>query len=337
MPSPTATATASPGLVSYENEFLGYRISLPSAYRRLQPMTFVSDDRTGLLGMDAFTLQTEQEQRDECLQDGGDLPSPTTALLLYVRAYRNAPALSATDWATTPRIPDAQPPVWHHKVVPLTLAGYDAVKLVSDNAAATTDTVIISAGDRMYEISPTMWPGPHRLEDVAATFASVPRQPIPTPSPSPAPDVARSGANALAASLARAFAAKDADAVARLAQDCRVGVSPVIEGTGGLPNSGGGGLSRSVALFTQALRQRFAAGDLAVTVATSVELDEHGAYVVRSEWREPDRVVRIDLVLRMIGSDWRWTSARQHFTWADLGSPPCIPYRSPWVSADAHC
>src|SRR5256885_888765 len=81
------------------------------------------------------------------------------------------------------------------------------------------------------------------------------------------------------------------------------------------------GVGRSVALFTQALRDRFSAGDLSVAVGSSVEPDARGAYFVRSQWTEPDRSLRIDLVMSPIGGLWRWTAARQYFTRADLGSP----------------
>ena len=317
--------------VAHENPSLGYRIALPNTYRRLPSRYFTADNITGgLLGGDAYTLLTEQQEREECLQDLGDLPPRSAALLLLVDAYVVDPAVSASDWASTPRIPGAQSFALHRRIVSLTLPGLDAIKLVADNATAETQVVVIHATDRMYMISPTMWPGPHSLEDIAATFTTVARQPIPTPSPSAA-NVARADATALAALLGAAFMARDADAVARVMDACRISVSPVIDGTEGLPNSGGGGVGRSVALFTQALRARLAAGDLSVAVGSDVELDARGAYFVRSQWKEPDRALRIDLVMRPIGDVWRWTAARQYFTHADLGSPICIPYRSPWV------
>jgi hypothetical protein len=326
--SPTPLPTAS--TVAYENPFLGYRITLPSTYRRLSSRYFASDNRTdGLLGEDAYALLTEQQEREDCLHDLGDLPLPSAALLLFVKAYAVNPAVSASDWA--------QPFAIHSRIVALSLPGLDAIKLVADNATAETEVVVIHATDRVYMISPTMWPGPHSLEAIAATFVTVARQPVPTPSPSPAPDIARARATALAASLGAAFTARDADAVARLMDTCRISVSPVIDGTQGLPNSGGGGLGRSVALFTQALRNRFAAGDLSVALGSSVEQDAGGGYFVRSQWKEPDRSMRIDLVLSPMGDVWRWTAARQYFTRADLGSPICIPYRSPWVTPNGSC
>ena len=317
--------------MTYENPSLGYRITLPSTYRRLSSSYFTADKSTGgLLGRDAYTLLTEQQEREDCLQDLGDLPPRNAVLFLLVEVYVVDPAVSASDWAS-PRF------AIHNRIVGLSLPGFDAIKVVADNAAAETQMVVIHATDRMYMISPTMWPGPHPLESIAATFATIARQPVPTPSPSSAADTARANATALAMSLGAAFTARDADAVARLMDTCRISVSPVIDGTEGLPNSGGGGVGRSVALFTQALRDRWVAGDLSVAVGSSVELDARGAYFVRSQWKEPDRSLRIDLVMSPIGDEWRWTAARQYFTRADLGSPICIPYRSPWVSPNGRC
>ena len=334
--SPTPRPTDSP--VAFENPFLGYRIALPQTYRRLTARYFTAGSVPGgLVGADAYTLLTEQQQREECLQDQGDLPPQSANLGLFVEAYRVDPAVTASAWASTPRVSGAQPLATHRRIQPLAVPGYDAIKLVADNASAETQVVVIHAGDWTYVISPTMWPSPHRLEDIASTFTTIARQPVPTPSPAPAPDVARAAASALAASLGAAFTARDATAVARLMEECRIYASPVIDGTAGLPNSGGGGLGRSVALFTQALRDRFAAGDLSVTVAPNVELDANGAYFVRSEWKEPDRTVRIDLVLRLQDGQWRWTEARHYYSRADLGSQPCIPYRSPWVGSGVRC
>lgn len=334
--SPTPRATAA--TTTHENPLLGYRVTLPSTYRRLFSQSFTADRSTGgLLGRDAYTLLTEQQEREECLQDLGDLPPRSAAVMLLFEAYVVDPAISASDWASTPRIPGAQSFAMHRRIVALDLPGLDAIKLVADNAGAETEVVVIHATDRMYVIGPTMWPGPHPLENIAATFVTVARQPMPSPSPSAAANTARAKATELAASLGAAFTARDADAVARLMDTCRISVSPVIDGTEGLPDSGGGGLGRSVALFARALRDRLAAGDLSVAVASSVELDARGAYFVRSQWTEPDRSLRIDLVMSPIGDVWRWTAARQYFTRANLGSPICIPYRSPWVGPVRRC
>jgi hypothetical protein len=336
----SASLTARPTVptIAHENPSLGYRITLPSTYRHLFSQYFSADKTTGgLLGRDAYTLLTEQQEREECLQDLGDLPPRSAALLVLLEAYIVDPAISASDWASTPRIPGAQSFAMHRRIVALNLPGFDAIKLVADNATAETEVVVVHATDRMYMISPAMWPGPHSLEDIAATFSIVARQPVPTPSPLPSVNVVRANATELAASLGAAFRARDADAVARLMDTCRISVSPVIDGTQGLPNSGGGGVGRSVALFTQALRDRFAAGDLSVAVGSDIALDARGTYFVRSQWTEPDRTLSIDLVMSPVGDVWRWTAARQNFTRADIGNSICIPYRSPWVSPNRRC
>src|SRR3989449_11334125 len=70
--SPTPRRTASP--VTYENPFLRDRIALPQTYRRLTARYFTAASVPGgLVGTDAYTLLTEQQQREECLQDQDDL------------------------------------------------------------------------------------------------------------------------------------------------------------------------------------------------------------------------------------------------------------------------
>jgi len=340
-PGPTggsaASATASPtsGIVTYDSAILGYRISLPATYRRLSPVLFTGQSE--ILGRDAYTLQTEQEEREECLRDLGDIPPPSAAALLFVEAYRNVANVAATDWVSTPRVPGAQPLSMHRRVEPLTIGGREAVRLVADNATAEVHLFAIRADDRIYVITPTMWVSPpqHQLASIAATFGTIARQPPPTPTPTTPASAREQAATEVAQELARAFTARDADAVARLMPRCRLGVSLAES----LPNSGGGGLGRSVALFTQALRDRFAAGDLGVTVDTIVQLQtEGGPYAAGSEWREPDRTVRIDLILNSSdGGPWRWVAAIHHYQQTDFIKPYCIPYRSPWVTPTGSC
>jgi len=339
-PSTSPAASASGRLVTYENPILGYRITLPAAYRRVSSALFTTGTPDAILGRDAYTLLTQQQEREECLRDLGDIPSPATAGLLFVEAYRNVAGESASQWASTPRTPGAQPRSMHRKIEPLAIGDRDAVKLVADRATAETEVIVIRADDRIYVLTPTMWsfPPQHRLEDIAATFGTIARQPFPTATPTPLPEARSQAASELAAALARAFTARDADAVARLLPDCHLGVSPGVA----LPNSGGGGLSRSVPLFVQALRDRFAAGDLTVTVDPTLQTEgsegRFGSFFfVRSEWKEPDRTVAIDLLLDVRDGRWQWVSARHHYQQADLGSPPCIPYRSPWVSGTSRC
>jgi len=336
--SPSAPGASASSLITYENPILGYRISLPDTYRRLTPAIFFA--QAEILGRDTYTSLTQDEEREECLRDLGDIPSPATAALLFVEAYRNVAGLSASEWANTPRVPGGLLLSMHRKIEPLTIGDRDAVKLVADRATAETEVVVIRADDRIYVITPTMWsfPPQHQLEDIAATFGTVARQPFPTPTATPLVEARRQAASELAAALAKAFAARDADAVGRLMPDCHLGVSPGVN----LPNSGGGGLSRSVPLFVQALRDRFAAGDLTVTVDPTLQAEgSEGSFglffFVRSEWIEPDRTVAIDLRLDLRDGRWQWVSARHHYRQADIGSPPCIPYRSPWVSGTSRC
>lgn len=284
-----------------------------------------------------YTLQTEQQEREECLRDLGDTQPLSAAALLFVEAYRNLANVSVTEWVSTPRVPGAQPLSMHRRVEPLTIGGREAVRLVADNATAEVQLFAIRADDRIYVITPTMWISPpqHQLGNIAATFAATARQPLPTPTPTTPPAARQQAATDLAQALAKAFTDRDANAVARLMQECRIGVSLAEP----LPNSGGGGLGRSVAMFTQALRDRFASGDLVVTVDPIAQLQtEGGPYVARSDWREPDRTVRIDLILNATDSgSWRWVAAIHHYQQTDFIKPYCIPYRSPWVTPTGSC
>jgi hypothetical protein len=339
-PSPTASPTPSAttsGIVTYDNPILGYSISLPATYRRLSSVVFVAQEE--LLGRDTYTLLTEQEERDECLRDLGDIPSPSASALLFVEAYRNVASVSAAEWVSTPRVPGAQPLSMHRKVELVTIGGRDAVRLVADNATAEVELFAVRADDRFYVITPTMWPSRHRLEDIAATFTTIARQPFPTPTPTTPPVARRQAATELAEALASAFAARDADAVARLMPQCHLGVSPLVDDQP-LANSGGGGLSRSVAAFIQGLRDRFASGDLTVTVDPTVQIQNAGGretFSVGSDWREPDRTTRIDLLLEERDDRWQWVAAVHHYQRADLIKGYCIPYRSPWVTPTGSC
>ena len=105
--SASASATPRPtdSPVVYENPFLGYRIALPQTYRRLTARYLTAGTLPGgLLGTDTYTLLTEQQEREECLQDQGDLPPRSASLGLFVEAYRVDPAVTAIDWASTPRV-----------------------------------------------------------------------------------------------------------------------------------------------------------------------------------------------------------------------------------------
>lgn len=158
------------------------------------------------------------------------------------------------------------------------------------------------------------------LDDIARTFVAVAPAPFPTPTATIPP---RDAADDLAQKLAAAFAARDADAVARLMSDCWLFVSPLING-----QPAGGVQYRSVALFTQGLRERFAAGDLDVSIDQTLRTNPRspGSFFVRSEWKERDRTSVIALYLMEADGRWIWFSAEPQDGW------PC---RRPWVSTDA--
>jgi len=313
-PAPTPSPLA-PG--TFENRVLGYRISLPLAYRIAGSL--IVRGQPELLGRDIYTTTTEAQARAECMQDLGDIPSPTEGATLLVWAYRNIAGLSAADWVR-PR-PEAR----LHTIEPTTVNGLDAARLVQQGE---TQIYVIRATDRMYELSPTQWPSQQPLASIATDFTPIAPQPFPTPTPAPS-ESPRERAGTLGRALAAAFAARDAEAVARsFGTRCWIGIGAVVAGS---PT--GGALNRSVALFVPALRDRFAAGDLTVTVdpAAQVRTDAGGDhFFVRSDWGEPDRTTRIDLELAEIEGQWLWIGATHYYPgYAGAG---CIPYRSPWVS-----
>lgn len=319
--SPTASASASPFAPgTFENAILGYRITLPQGYRR--GSVSISTGPGVALGNDTYTPQTEQQARERCLSDSGDTGFLSYArAVVTVRVFRNVNGLSAQQWAMTPEAPGGQPLSTHQKVEPTSINGQDAVRLVEDNARAATTAFVIRAGDRIYHLSSVVMPlEGASLDDIARTFVAIPPAPFPTPTATIPP---RETASDLAQKLAAAFAARNADAVARLMSDCWLFVSPLING-----QPAGGVQYRSIALFTQGLRDRFAGGALTATVNQTLETDPRasGMFFVRSEWKEPDRTTSIDLFLAEIEGRWIWYSARPRDGW------PCRP---PWVSTSS--
>jgi hypothetical protein len=319
--SPTATATASslpPG--TFENKVLGYRITLPVRYRLGDSR--ITPGQPPHLGSDTYTPQSEQQQHERCLSDSGDVGFLTYAREdLSVRVLRNPNGLSAEQWANTPEAPGGQPLSMHMKVVPATISRLEAVRLVEDNARAATMSVVIRAGDRIYHLSSLVMPlEPASLDEIAKTFVAITPAPYPTPA---ATAPARDSAKQLAAQLRAAFAAKDADAVAREMSDCWLFVSPLING-----QPAGGVQYRSVALLAQGLRERFAAGDLDVSIDLTLRTNPRSpeSFFVRSVWKERDASSVIDLYLHEADGRWIWFSAEPQDGW------PC---RRPWVSQDS--
>ncbi len=320
-PSAPATATLSPSTsprptnAVSENQVLGYRITLPTTFRLVRATLYT--EQTELLGRDTYTTRTEAEERADCLTDGSDIPSPTNAQYMDIEVYRNGGGLSPELWARS------RPENQHQTVRPATVGVHNAAELVQ---AGTVHAYAIAANGRMYFIAVSMWPSPIPLDTIVSSFAAITAQPFPSPSPSPA--LSRRDATAeVVARLATAFAARDADAVARLVPSCRIAVIPYL---GGAPQ--GSVITRSSAVFIAALRDRFAKGDLTVSVEPALLQDARASdrYFVRSAWREPDRVVRIDLGFDVIDGEMRWTSAVHYYD--RLTDAYCIPYRSPWIT-----
>lgn len=311
-PSPSASPALAPG--TFENRILGYRITLPVAYRLAG--TSITAGQPEQLGSERFSISTLVDARADCLSEtGGGLASVVKGEPVDVSVVANVRGLSAVQWAT------GSPYGSLHTVEAVTVGGYEAARLVQQGKA---DTYVISANDRMYALTHLNAPSSQRLADIAASFRAIPPLPFPTAPPA---QIARDAATNLGQRLAQAFAAKDASAVAGLMIECRIGASAIIGGA----TLGSEGLSRSSAAFITALRDRFTKGDLTVTVNLEVQVQaQSGQFFVRSEWKEPDRTTPIDLFLREIDGRWQWTSA-VHYYPSMVGSG-CIPYRSPWVS-----
>ena len=176
--------------------------------------------------------------------------------------------------------------------------------------------------------SPTASPSPTSAATPTPTFAAA------TPS-------TRASATAtprdLADALAKAFASKDADAVGQLlSRQDAIGVSAVVEPIQQSDSRTGNCcvLNPSVVSFVNELRGKFTDGSLTVAVDPQLQptpANAPGPFLVTSDWREPDRTVRIDLYLRDFGDGWRWTSALHHYPLSAAKGVCIVDYRPPWV------
>jgi hypothetical protein len=318
--SPTTTPSASPPPPgTFESPILGYRITLPVPFRLQRSIVIAGHPE--ILGTDVYTTQTEADERAECLRDAGDIPGPAAAALTEVAVHRNPTGATAVAWSTSsPRRSARQ------TVEPATIDGRDAARVVE---GGTTAWYAIRANDRVYVISPTIWPTQQPLDSIASSFRAIAPRPFPTPTATPA-EAPRESARRLADALARAFAARDADAVARVMPECHFGVAFSVDG---VPS--GGVLNRSVARFIDALRERFASADFSVTVEASV-LSQSTAdgerFFARSQWRDGTGTTLVDLELGERDGRWLWVGATHHYQRQDLIGGTCAPYRSPWVT-----
>jgi hypothetical protein len=312
-PGPSASPALPPG--TFENRILGYRITLPLAYRLIG--SSINAGQPENLGSEAFTVSTVADARAECLSEtGSGLAGLVKGELVNIAVMANVRGLAVVPWAA------GSPWGSLHTAEAVAVGGYPAARLIQQGIA---DAYVMSANDRMYVLSHLNAPSSQRLADIAASFRAIPPLPFPT---APPPQIARNAASNLGLRLSQAFAAKDASAVAGLMTDCRIGAS---ENIGGRP-LGTEGISRPSAAFITALGDRFAKGDLTVTVNPEVQVQAvSGQFFVRSEWKEPDRTIPIDLFLRELDGRWQWTSAIHYYP-GMVGSG-CIPYRSPWVTS----
>lgn len=332
-PSVTSAVTASPPgspKLAFDNPILGYRIAFPSGYRRSASRIIAGSEED--LGRDDYTPLSEVGARTLCLQDSGDvaLDYPQRESEVGIRVSRNVHHLSVTEWVATPQSTGTQPLSAHQKVQQLTIAGLEAVRLVTDNVFAETTLFVISANDRMYVISPDFWRQPSSLpkgwlDEIASSFVATAPAPFPSVSPTTPPVIAT---RAVADALAGAFTGRDADAIARLMPSCRITVFPAVDGVSGV-----GPLNRSTASFVNGLRARFAAGDLTVSVDPTVRVTtEFGEqrYWLSSLWREPDMTTRVDLGIAEVDGRWVWSMARHNYTVAEIRAAKCSLSRLPW-------
>lgn len=313
--SPSPSATAALGTGTFENRILGYRITLPVTYRLVS--TSINAGQPEQLGSERFSLTTVAEQQADCLSEtGGGIGSAIKGEPVDVSVIANVRGISVAQWAAG----SAWGPL--HTAEAVTVGGHEGVRLIQQGIA---DAYVISANGRMYVLSHLNAPSSQRLDGIAASFQVFAPAPFPTAPPA---QFVRDAASSLGQRLAQAFSAKDATAVAGLMADCRIGATAVIGGT----TLGSEGLSRSSAAFITALRDRFAKGDLTVTVNPDLQVQAGtGQFFVRSEWKELDRTTPIDLFFREIDGRWQWTSSIHYYP--SLVGSGCIPYRSPWVAA----
>jgi hypothetical protein len=325
-PSATASATTSPagGLGTHVNRMLGYRIALPDGYRRSDCLSFVLPEQE-LMGVDAFTLLSDREER---ALTTGDIPSREYASNFHILVQRNVERRSPVEWARD------RPENAGATVVPATFAGGEAARVVSGDAIRAV-SYVIRADDRIYVLAGDISGGgavPERtLTEVAASFRPVLAGPFPTAPP----QATREAARELGKALADAFVARNADALAGLiGPRCQIGVHSTIASPQG--TEGCCILNRAVAPFIEALRERFARGELTVMVGPEVQVRVEGgreALFVTSNWMESGRTRQIDLLFNERAGRWYWEGALHHYQRTEL--PVC--YSKLWSGSDQPC
>lgn len=311
--APSPSAALPPG--TFENRMLGYRITLPVAYRRMSAS--VNPGAAEAIGGEAYTTSTVEQVRDDCRTGAGQgVGGQMRYGYVTVQVHRNPDGLSAARWAP------GSPYSTHALVEPAVIAGYDAARLVQGGEIRA---YVIGANARMYVLGRAGNASAQVMTDAAESFRAV--APTPFPTSTVAPLTRRDGAAQLAQRLAQAFAGKDADAIGALMTDCRMVSTEMIAG---VPLGTDHFPSRFAPEFIEALRGHFARGELSVTVDPNVQ--QHplsGEFSITSQWREADRTTRIDLLLGERDGRWLWHTATHHFP--SRTGDRCI--RSPWVAS----
>src|SRR6185295_4998809 len=151
----SATSALSPG--TFENRILGYRITLPIAYRLVG--TSINAGQPEQLGAEFFSTTTLADARADCLSEtGGGLAGVFKGDPVTVAVIANVRGLSVVPWAAS------SPYGSLHTVEALTVSGYEGARLVQQGK---TDAYVIGANNRLYVITHLNAPSSQLLADIA--------------------------------------------------------------------------------------------------------------------------------------------------------------------------
>ena len=281
-PSPTGSPSPSPTATSgvYTNFVLGYRIDLPTSWRR--SLCLSSQDQTLPAG-DGFVRVSEQDERGT---DTGYVFD-----VVQVRVEPNPDRLTPERWVAAGKIGSTQ----GQTAEPATLDGRSAL-LVRPSAFGAV-SYVLAVADRMFVIgyqnayndsssAPTM-------EAMVRSFHLLTDQER-AAAPSSPPTVPRS-AETVADTLAEGFAQLNADLLATVMAPCMAAA---------LEQAGGTFTPRTA--FAGQLRDAFANGLRVAVEGRPVEGATTEAFV-KATWTQPGAPTqRRDLYLRSNGDVWSW-------------------------------
>ena len=283
MPSPTVSPSPSPTPTSavFTNYVLGYRIDLPSPWRRSACLS--TEERAPLPAGDGFVQVAE---KDEVGTDVG-----YTFAVVRVSVEPNPDRLTPERWVAVGKLGSTQ----GQTAEPATLDGRAAL-LVRPTAFGPL-AYVMGAGDRMFVIG-YQTPASDSSNEAAMrrmvqSFHLLTDQER-AAAPSPAPVVARS-AETVADILAEGFTQLNADVLGAVMTPCMAAA---------LEQAGGSFTPRAV--LVQQLRDAFAAGLRVAVERRPVASDATGAFV-KATWTQPGAAAqRRDLYLRSVGAEWSW-------------------------------